>query len=379
MRDQPGGPLDPAGFRAAMQGKRLFSSLVIEGVPVRVYSAPWMQEERQAGVVQVPRELTEVAELRSSQWELLLAWTPLGLGLAALAGWLLTGSALRPVAEVTRAAAQIGEQDLSRRLPVHGKDEMAALAETFNGMIARLETSFKSREEAYRALQEAFERQKQFTADASHELRTPLTRVKIATSLALMDDSSEKDTRRSLETIDAAADEMDRLIRGLLTLARMDARTLRTHLEETDVTLLAKEIAGSMQRKTPVAVSGPEALRENVDPGLLGRLITNLIENAIRHTPDDKSIVVRITEQQETWSLEVIDEGEGIPSEHLPRVTERFYRVDSARNREDGGMGLGLAICLGITEAHHGSLHIESKLGQGTTVTAKFPKQPAQI
>src|SRR5436309_9475578 len=159
----------------------------------------------------------------------LLALLPLSLLVAGMGGLFLTDRALRPVHQVTQAAAQIGVEDLSRRLKVHGRDELAELAATFNGMIARLEA--------------AFEQQQRFTADASHELRTPLARIKVTTSMALAGEQSSEEYQTALRIADQAADVMDRLIQQLLLLARADAGQLPIERSRLDLNLVLQEAA----------------------------------------------------------------------------------------------------------------------------------------
>jgi signal transduction histidine kinase len=291
-------------------------------------------------------------------------------------GLFLTNNALRPVDQMTQAAAAIGAGDLSRRLEVRGRDELARLAETFNRMIARLEGTFRGLESAYYRLEGAYEEQQRFTGDASHELRTPLTRIKGMTTLALSGPGCFEEYRDAVIVADQAADVMTRIVQDLLLLARSDAGQLRPHLARISTSDLLRR---AVQAPRP---AGAPALRLQLpepDPFVTGdadhlsRLLANLLENALRHTPAGGEITLAATREQDWVVLTVADTGEGIPVEHLPHVCERFYRVDSARSRHDGGTGLGLAICRSIVEAHGGSLLLDSVVGQGTTVRVMLP------
>jgi signal transduction histidine kinase len=278
------------------------------------------------------------------------------------------------VKRITAEAAQIGAQDLSRRLEVTGKDELSELASTFNGMIARLEAAFQQMEQAY-------EQQRRFTADASHELRTPLTTIKANTSLALCGEPTPAEYREALEAADEAADSMNRIVQDLLLLARSDGGQLGLALQAVPL----RELLGRAISVVQDPESAELALRLQAedlavvgDSHHLARLFVNLLENAIRHTPATGKITVQAEPDPRAparVAIRVTDTGEGIPAQHLPHVCERFYRVDAARSHGSrGGTGLGLAICQSIVQAHSGTLQISSEIGRGTTVTVTLPR-----
>jgi signal transduction histidine kinase len=270
--------------------------------------------------------------------------------------------------QLTEAAAQIGAEDLSRRLKVASQDEFGELADTFNAMIHRLE-------QAFRRLETAFEQQRRFTADASHELRTPLTMITAAASLALKAPRAPEEYRKALGVVKQAADSMNRLVRDLLLLAHSDADQLRLELQPLSVESLFECVAAAVPEEAPVRFERPDpALAVMGDVDSLFRLFTNLIENAIRHTPAAGEITVSACELGDEVMLTVTDTGDGIAAEHLPRLCERFYRVDAARGPEEGGAGLGLAICQSIAQAHGGRLEISSQVGQGTAVRVTLPR-----
>lgn len=220
-------------------------------------------------------------------------------------------------------------------------------------------------------LEAAFERQRRFTADASHELRTPLSIIQANTSLALEHSWPEARYREFLAAIDAAAGRQSRIVEELLFLARADAGRLARDVGPVCLVEALEEAAA--------AVSRPERPRirlEAIPPTLmvpgsgseLTRLFTNLLENAVRHTPLDGTVTVSASVDTASVTVTVMDTGEGIAPEHLPHLGERFYRVDAARSGSTGGTGLGLAICRSIIEAHGGRMTIESQVGVGTTV-----------
>jgi two-component system OmpR family sensor kinase len=359
-------PWDPDTVADAVAGRERHTTVDIDGDRVRVFSAPRYEEGQIVGAIQVARDLREVDSLRKGQIRMLLILLPLSLLVAGIGGLFLTDRALRPVHQVTHAAAQIGVQDLSRRLEVRGRDELAELAETFNGMIARLEA--------------AFEQQRRFTADASHELRTPLARIKVTTSMALADEPSTEEYQTALRIADQAADVMDRLIKQLLLLARSDAGQLPIERSRIDLGPVLQEVVAAVTCGESAPVSAdlpPEPIEIDGDPDHLFRVFVNLLQNAIRHTPAEGQITLRARIAGDSAVVQVADTGEGIPPEHLPHLGERFYRVDAARARRTGGCGLGLAISRTILEAHGGHLSIESEVGRGTVVTVTLPRCPA--
>lgn len=371
-------PWDEDTFLLSVAGREQYSTVSLEGEKVRVYSTPILAGDLVEGVVQVAHPLTEQERLNDGLARTLLTLIPLALLVAGVGGAFLTDRALRPVRAITHAAAQIGAEDLSRRLDVPGKDELSELASTFNGMIGRLE-------EAFHRLESAYDQQRRFIADASHELRTPLTAIKANTSLALVGEPSAFEYREALTAADQAADSMNRIVQDLLLLARSDGGQLRLDLRPVPLEdVLRQSVALARRREgAPVHLDLPAMpLAVLGDAHHLTRLVTNLLENALRHTPADGEVTVTALsapcapdgeDPGPRVEVRIADTGEGMAPEHLPHLGERFYRVDSARCRAQGGTGLGLAICRSIVQAHRGSLGFESTLGRGTTVTVTLP------
>jgi two-component system OmpR family sensor kinase len=362
----PRPPWDPRTVKAALAGHRRYSEVRISGDRIRVLSAPIYWDGQIVGAIQVARDLGQFDRLRQGQVRMLLILLPLALLVAGVGGLFLTERALRPVHDVTQAAAQIGVEDLSRRLKVVGRDELAELAATFNGMIGRLEA--------------AFEQQRRFTADASHELRTPLARIKVSTSMALAGEQSVEEYQMSLRIADQAADVMERLIQQLMLLARADAGQLPVERSALDLGSVLEEAVAAVSRPgaAPVTLALPPApVLIDGDADHLVRVFVNLLQNAIRHTPAEGQITLSARAVGDEAVVRVTDTGEGIAPEHLPHLGERFYRVDSARARRTGGCGLGLAISRTIVHAHGGCLAIESEPGRGTVVTVTLPRRLA--
>jgi signal transduction histidine kinase len=297
--------------------------------------------------------------------------------IALAGGYGLASRALWPVKAITRAAQEISETGLDRRLGIHTRDELGELAGTFDRMLDRL--------------QAAFTRQRQFTADASHELRTPLTIISLETDRALANARGTDDFRQALRVIQSENQFMSRLVGELLTLARMDAGQMTLQREPIDLSDVVLDV---VERYAPLAAHKHIALRTGdlpeipvqADRQLLSQMVGNLVDNAIKYSPDGASQWVLVETgllpgTAQAW-LRISDNGPGIPAEHLPHLFERFYRVDSARSHNPGegaqddqipGSGLGLSIVQWIAQVHGGSVQVESQVGQGTRFEVRLP------
>jgi two-component system OmpR family sensor kinase len=297
----------------------------------------------------------------------------LTIAVALGGGFWLADRAMRPVKTITQTARTIGETDLSRRINSKSKDELGELANTFDAMLARL--------------QAAFERQRQFVADASHELRTPLTIVNLETSRAIEARRTPQEYQQALSIIHSENDFMTSLVNDLLTLARMDAG--QTIIEKKDLDL-SDLVVDTLERLTPLATRNEVTLEAGSLPEtrILGdrqyllQMLSNLVENAIKYSSGDKKRVWVETgiADGSAW-VRVSDNGPGIAAEHLPHLFDRFYRVDKARTREaatggDGsspsGSGLGLSIVQWIAQVHEGKVTVESTPGMGTSFEVRF-------
>lgn len=303
------------------------------------------------------------------------------LVLAFGGGYWLADRAMRPVHFITHTARQISESDLSRRLRLNRDDELGELAGTFDQMLDRV--------------QGAFERQRQFTADASHELRTPLSIIELEANRALERPRTARDYERALQTIQSENEWMSRLVNELLLLARLDAGQAALQSEPLDLSELAVDV---VERLSQVAQSNRVSLvtgelgEAPVQGGrvYLSSVINNLVENAIKYARGDEARVLVETGSQarggQVWGwVRVSDNGPGIPAEHLPHLFDRFYQIDPARSHDpqqpgrgavtgaDSGSGLGLAIVKSIVEAYGGTVEVASEDGRGAVFTAYLP------
>ena len=363
-------PWDTDTFPQSVHGQEVYSTIPLRLQSVRVFSAPILLHGQVVGVVQTAASLTEMNAELAHLTRALLTLIPLVLLIAGVGGAFLTGRTLRPIRHITQAANRISAESLSGRLTVSGDDEFSELAGTFNRMVARLE-------EAFQKLTVAYEQERRFTADASHELRTPLTVIKAHTSLSLDGQPTAAEYRESMEAIDLAVDQTNRLVQSLLLLARSDTGRLRLCLGLVSLAevgrraaqVVGKAVGASVRVCIPEDVPPIEA-----DPDALLQVFTNLLTNAARHTGADGEIMLTWRGDDTHAVVTVVDTGEGIAAEHLPHLFERFYRVESSRSRGKGGTGLGLAICREIVRAHGGSIAVESIVGQGTAVHVTLPR-----
>lgn len=286
---------------------------------------------------------------------------------AALGGYLITRRAFLPVREISEAAEQIGEgRDLSRRIRIgRGKDEISALANTFNDMFGRLER--------------AFERERQFTSDASHELRTPVSVILSQGEYALESANTLEEARGALSIILAQAQKMSGLIAQLLTLSRIDRGHGRLSLELLNLSELAEMVAddrreAAADKSIEIRTNIAPGLRVHADETLMLRMLINLVSNAITYGKPGGHVTIGLAANGKEIVGSVADDGIGIPEEHLPRIWERFYQVDPSRTAgREGGVGLGLSMVKWIVEAHGGRIAVSSGLGEGTEFTFVFP------
>jgi signal transduction histidine kinase len=271
---------------------------------------------------------------------------------------------LKPVEDITRTARKIEESDLGRRIEVGTDDELGRLAFTLNQMIGRLER--------------AFDRQRQFTADASHELRTPLAIIQAESTRALQKEGTATGYQESLEMISEEAGAMRGLIDRLLTLARVDSGTEPTRSGEINLRALVTDLASDaevlcQEKGLQFKLGQLEDLAVKGDEAKLKVMFLGLLDNAVIHTPPGGTVCFSFDRCDTMAKVIIRDTGIGIPPEHLPHIFERFYRVDKARSRAQGGAGLGLAISKDIAESHGGRIEVESAVGEGSIFSVALP------
>jgi signal transduction histidine kinase len=281
----------------------------------------------------------------------------------------ISHSVAKPLEEVASAAEAIAQGDLSQRAPVSGPHEVRDLARAFNRMAARVGATQRA--------------QRDFIANVSHELKTPLTSIQ-GFSQAILDGTAADDAmgvERSAQVIYDEAERMRRMVDELLSLARFDAGQVEMAQEPVDVAHLLGQCVERLRPQAEAAgdelgLSVPPELEVTGDADWLAQLFTNLLDNAIRHTRDGQ-VKVEARRVDDTVEVAFTDTGEGIPSEELSRVFERFYQADKSRQRK-GGVGLGLAIAREVARLHGGDIEVESVVGLGSRFTVRLPAQKGQ-
>ena len=294
--------------------------------------------------------------------------------LATFAGSLLARRIARPLEGLASAATAISKGDLAGRVETESNiRELQSLGNTFNEMAENLRQSDEAK--------------KAFIADVTHELRTPLTVIK--GTIETLEDGAFDDAEGRGPLLTSMQRETDRLIRlvnELLVLTRADAGSLQLDLQSLDLVELAEtrcEVFSGLATRQRVTLKcsadSQSAPRVKADPDRLSQIIDNLLDNAIRHSPENSTITVRVKPADQGMECSVADQGTGIPAQHLPFIFERFYRVDAsrARNRRDGGTGLGLAIARALVNAQGGQISAQSLEGKGTTITFWLPIPPS--
>jgi heavy metal sensor kinase len=291
--------------------------------------------------------------------------------ISVLGGWFLSKASLHPVDEIARSAQEITASNLSRRLPVpKTDDEIRRLSDTLNDMISRLESSFGQI--------------RQFTADASHELRTPLTILTGEIELALR---SRKKPEEYQDVLSSALQEvlrLSRVVEYLLLLSRADMGQILLMKEPINLSEMLADLADAATilgapKNIYITYRHTEELMIEGDQAKIYQIFLNLVDNAVKYTPEGGLISITIHRDGRFAEVRVRDTGIGISAEHQKKIFDRFYRVDRARSRELGGAGLGLSIVQWQVEVHGGSISVESEPGQGSTFIVRLPlvEEPA--
>jgi signal transduction histidine kinase len=294
-------------------------------------------------------------------------------GIAIALGLFLSSAMSDRIRVIDQAAQSIAQGNLEVRVPVQGRDELAGLANTFNAMAAQLQAAERKQREL-----EVLRRD--LIAWVSHDLQTPLASIRAVVEAVADGVVEDPETiKRYLGNAQRDIRALSILIDDLFQMAQIDAGGMSMNREFTSLSDL---ISDTLESFSELATRQAVALEGQVEPGVdlvymdtqrIGRVLNNLVGNALRYTPPSGKVLVRASPDVSGFLVEVIDTGEGIPPEDLPRVFERFYRSEKSRNRLTGGAGLGLAIAYGIVEAHGGKIGVESTLGQGTRFWFTLP------
>ena len=335
-----------------------------------IYTRPYISPSGTRYVVEMGTSMAPIARVLASLLRILLLITPCILLAAALGGHFLMTLPLRPLVVLTEQAERVGTHQLGERLPVIATgDEMERLSLSLNRMISRLE--------------DALAHNRRFSADVSHELRTPLTILRGELEQMLHTSSIPLTQRDALGSALEEIDRMAKIVESLLTISRLYSGTDAMDLKPVNLSRLARWTVDQMhllaeEKSIALRSSQTEPITILADPGRMKQVLVNLLDNAIKYTPNGGEIAIRVSTESAARLaiLEVSDTGIGIPADSLPYVFDRFYRSDKARTRGSGGAGLGLSIVKAISKAHGGIVTIESLEGTGTKVRLELPLSP---
>lgn len=332
-------------------------------VSVRLYTTPIIQDDRIVGMLQVAQSMNDVQGTLNRLLAALLFGVPTLVAAAGIGGYLLVRQALQPIDKITRTAHRISAEDLSARLNLaRTDDEVGRLAATFDGMLSRLD--------------EAFQRERQFTADASHELRTPLTAVQAILNTTRQRRRTPEDYEQALDDIAEEVDRLRTLAENLLQLARGETHK-PSMTEEINLSLLLQDVTDALcplaeNKGLRLICEAEDDLVLRGDSDSLIRLFINLLDNAIKYT-ERGEIVVKTGKNNGVVRVSISDTGCGISPEYLPHIFDRFYRAETSRTTR--GTGLGLTMAMEITRLHGGTIEVKSIEGRGSVFTVLLPIQ----
>ena len=350
--------------------------------PLRIINFPIIENNHITKILQIASSLEEVEDAINTLFLILIITVPLALIVASMGGQFLAHKALKPVDNITQTARMITSQNLNQRIiPPKVKDEISRLIDTFNEMISRLDQSFRQ--------------MKQFSSDASHELKTPLTILKGEVEVTLRKERPPQEYQQILKSNLEEINRMSQIVEDLLLLSKADTGEIHLNREDINLAEILNEIVAQMDMLTRVKRLHLSTSNHQQDIHFFGdalrirELFINLIENGIKYTEEGGFIHITLVkeykaplknqpngvgeEKEEFVKIIVSDTGIGIAKEDQERIFDRFFRVDKARSREEGGSGLGLSICKWIVEAHHGEIKVESELGKGSSFIVKLP------
>ena len=362
-------PVNREILKRVTRGEIVYETQKLFGdeIPIRFINYPLLDYQKKVrGVIQVGTSLEYVQASMQNLLLILLISVPTLIFVAGLAGYFLAGKALKPIRDIATTTRHITANNLDERITVEvAKDDIGQLSQTINQMLDRLS--------------QAFLKVTQFSADASHELRTPLTILRGEVEIGLRGDRSAAEYRDILVSNLEEIERMSKIVSDLLLLSRSDMGQEVLSRESVDLRDVVQELINQLAmlaEQKDIVLTGdvqPVPLVSG-DKLRLRQMAANLIANAIRYTSEGGRVNVRLEAVEQGVKLVVEDTGIGIPEADLPRIFDRFYRVDKARSREEGGSGLGLSIVKWIVDAHHGDITVESVVGEGTTFTVVLPR-----
>lgn len=358
-------PWAPMLVAQTLKGELQRGYVTVQDTRLRVISMPLRRPDGSFDGVQVVQEAAGIELAQKAQMLSMLSALPIVLLISFGLSLVLSRLVLVPVSKLTRTAETLAQNTgSSERIETTGEDEMGRLSMAFNQMTDQMQS-------ANAQLAESLERQKRFASDAAHELRTPLTSIALAAENGLHDGATDEERLRSLQIIERSSASLRRLTDILLSLARIDAGRASMDLAPLSISSIMPEAIAN------AGLEGDARIRLEIDENSLTvlanadamrQILTNLLSNAAAATPEDGFILIA----QSGTCLRVQDSGAGIAPEHLSKLFDRFYRVDTSRTRASGGFGLGLAITKALVDAQSANISVSSSVGKGTTFSIDF-------
>ncbi len=310
-------------------------------------------------------EISTIRGVQKRIRQIFLLVFPFGILLSVLCGYIVTQQSLNIIKNISQTASRITSRNLTERIPIpQGKDEIIQLIMTLNTMIDRLEKSFTMIQ--------------QFSHDAAHEIRTPLTIVRGEIEELLTDEGCPDNVTTTLESILEEMEYLSSIANKLLLLNNFDTGKIEYHFTTVDLSRLIQEtyddaVVLSSQKNLTVDLKKQDTVKIQGNEELMMRLLWNIIDNAVKYTPSGGNVSIVLEGDEKNASISVIDTGIGIDPKEIPKIFDRFYRIDKSRSREIGGSGLGLAIAKWIVDLHHGNIHVESTIKKGSRFKVTFP------
>lgn len=356
----------------SLQSERLFGHIAVTEAGYRAFAQRFSAKERTYTLI-ILQSLHSQKEMMDEAGNVFAWLIPVAILLASGGGYFLARKSLAPVVAMSSQAGRIGAENLHERLAVQNeRDELGHLARSFNGLLNRLS--------------ESFDRQRRFMADASHELRTPVAILRGESEVTLSQQArSPEEYRESLGVLHHEAERLTRIVEDLFTLTRADAGQYPLQPSDFYLDELVAECVHSARtlaqaKKISLTFEGAPESPIHADESLVRRMLLNLLDNAIKYTPDFGRVTISCRRNGKEYAVNIADTGIGIPQDLQPRIFERFFRADKARSRAEndgGGAGLGLAISRWIAEAHHGRLELSRSDSTGSTFSAYLPADSA--